>query len=170
METPIVKHYRAAYSNSHDTALDCFLRLSGALRRVPRFQSENRGTPFGGDVRAGEAWPVADGHGLKVAQWFVVMSSTGYQLDPHQAPMRAECKQEGGDQRVMPDELHPVQNVLELYFCGHLANPERALVESHLLDCRPCRLRLHSIGRFVDWLVLGADRNSRPQASGKSSS
>jgi hypothetical protein len=57
--------------------------------------------------------------------------------------------------------VHPAQNDLERYYCQTLAQPRLESVEDHLLACQMCRMRLVSIRRFVDWLVLGAHHDAR---------
>jgi hypothetical protein len=70
----------------------------------------------------------------------------------------------GEAEQLQANMQHPHQNDLERYYCGTIALAELETIETHLRSCQHCRLRLDSIRRFVDWLVLGADRESRPQS------
>ena len=60
----------------------------------------------------------------------------------------------------MPPREHPLQNTLERYYCGRLYGVELEVVEKHVVSCRQCRMRVDSIRRFVDRLVLKVDDES----------
>ena len=63
-----------------------------------------------------------------------------------QAVGSAVCQSSGADTtRGGMNSDHIDADTLERYALGHLAEPQRALVEEHLLICVDCRMRLMAL-------------------------